>query len=386
MPIRLGDAPVPTPRAPAGIGPSLRMRGAHELGDECTPRPGRLGLSRGNSKPTPRVYTRGERTGTGWKSDIGRWTLDPGLSSLDLKTLDFGTVYSFFPARLNPALRSRPAPVSSKDPRMSARRLASDKGNSAHCWSRALRRPVSVKYFLEDLMRALRFLNLGVLAALIASSAVLYAQDEKQQEDKSRQEEPKRQDEARPASRQDETNRPRQNEPRPARPDQQEQRQQEAQPRGEMRPAQQEPNRQETARPETGRQESGRQETARPEQPRQESGRQETARPEDRRQETGRQEGRQQRDYARSGGDRGRIPEERFRAEFGREHHFAMHRPEVVEGRPRFQYGGHTFVLVDPWPPAWAYSDDCYIDYVDGEYFLFNTRHPEARLALELVM
>jgi hypothetical protein len=63
-----------------------------------------------------------------------------------------------------------------------------------------------------------------------------------------------------------------------------------------------------------------------------------------------------------------------------------MHRPEVVEGRPRFQYGGYTFVLVDPWPPAWAYSDDCYIDDVDGQYFLFNTRHPEARLALELVM
>jgi hypothetical protein len=63
-----------------------------------------------------------------------------------------------------------------------------------------------------------------------------------------------------------------------------------------------------------------------------------------------------------------------------------MHRPEVVEGRPRFQYGGYTFVLVDPWPPAWAYSDDCYIDDVDGQYFLFDMRHPEARLALELVM
>ena len=220
-------------------------------------------------------------------------------------------------------------------------------------------------------MRALRFLNLGILAALIASSAVLYAQDEKQQEDKSRQEEPKRQDEAKPASRQDEMNRQRQNEARPARPDQQEQRQQEAQPRGEMKPAPQESNRQETGRPETGRQEPARQETARPE---------------ERRQEPARQEGRQQRDNARSGGDRGRIPEERFRAEFGREHHFAMHRPEVIEGRPRFQYGGYTFVLVDPWPPAWAYSDDCYIDYVDGDYFLFNTRHPEARPALELVM
>lgn len=220
-------------------------------------------------------------------------------------------------------------------------------------------------------MRAFRFLNLGILAALIASSAVLYAQDDKQQEDKSRQEEPKRHDEAKPESRQNETNHPRQNEAQPARPDQQQQRQQEAQPRGEMKPNRQEPSRQETARPE-----SGRQETARPEERRQ----QETGR-----QETGRQEGRRQ-DYARSGGDRGRIPEDRFRAQFGREHHFAMHRPEVVDGRPRFQYGGYTFVLVDSWPPEWAYSDDCYIDDIDGEYFLFNSRHPEERLALELVM
>ena len=230
-------------------------------------------------------------------------------------------------------------------------------------------------------MRALRFLNLGILAALLASSAVLYAQDDKQQEEKPKQEEPKRQqeptkqdqarpetrqDQAKPAARQDEV-KPRQDEGRSARPEQQgqqrpeqEQRPEQTQPRNDMRPAQQEPNRQEQGRPEAGRQEAGRQETGR--------------------QETGRQE-----DHDR-GGNRGRIPDERFRAEFGREHHFAMPRPQVVSGRPEFQYGGYTFILVDPWPPAWAYSDDCYIDYVDGYYYLFNLRHPEARLALEVVM
>lgn len=224
-------------------------------------------------------------------------------------------------------------------------------------------------------MRALRFLNLGILAAMVASSAVLYAQDDKQQEEKPRQEEPKRQqepnrqDQARPESRQDETRSPRQDEARPDRRGQQDQqrseqqqRQEEAQPRGDMRPRQQEPNRQEQDPPEAGRQE----------QRRQEGGQQEAGRGDDR-------------DRAR--GNRGRIPEERFRAEFGREHHFAVHHPQVVEGRPQFQYGGYTFVLVDPWPPAWAYDDDdCYIDYIDGYYFLFNVRHPEERLALELVM
>ena len=112
--------------------------------------------------------------------------------------------------------------------------------------------------------------------------------------------------------------------------------------------------------------------------------------PETGRQDQGRQENRQeagqQQDRARAGGNGGRIPEDRFRAQFGREHHFAMRRPEVVEGRPTFQYGGYSFVLVDAWPPEWAYSDDCYIDYLDGDYFLFNLRHPEMRLALMVVM
>jgi hypothetical protein len=199
-------------------------------------------------------------------------------------------------------------------------------------------------------------LNLGILAALIASSAVLYAQDEKQQEEKPRQAEPKqqqpqpdRQHDAKPESRQDEMKAPRQDEAKPARPDQQEQRQ------GEMKRNQQEPNRQDQGRQENGRQENGRREAG-------------------------------QQDRGRSGGSGGRIPEDRFRAQFGREHHFAMRRPEVVEGRPTFQYGGYSFVLVDAWPPEWAYSDDCYIDYVDGDYFLFNLRHPEMRLALVVVM
>ena len=203
-------------------------------------------------------------------------------------------------------------------------------------------------------MRALKFLNLGILAAVVASSAVLYAQDEKQQEDKPKQEEPKRQDQAKPESKQpeskqDEMKSPRQGEARPAQQGQESQQQQQRpeekqQPRDAMKPGRQEPARQEPGRPEAG----------------------------------------QQQDRAR--GNNGRIPDDRFRAQFGREHHFPMQRPEVVEGRPRFQYGGYSFVLVDAWPPQWAYTDDCYVDDVDGEYFLFDLRHPGARLALMVVM
>ena len=195
-------------------------------------------------------------------------------------------------------------------------------------------------------MRAFRFLNLGLLAAMIASSAVLYAQDEKPQEDKPKQEEPKQaepkpQNEAKPTSKQDEMKPPKQDEAKPARPDQPEQKQDEKQPREEMKPAQQEPARQQAA-------------------PGQ--------------------------DNARPAGNGGRIPDDRFRAQFGREHHFAMQRPVVVSGRPQFQYGGYYFVLIDAWPPDWDYTDDCYIDYVDGEYFLFDLRHPGMRIAVTVVM
>jgi hypothetical protein len=152
---------------------------------------------------------------------------------------------------------------------------------------------------------------------LIASSAVLYAQDEKQQENKPRREEPKRQEEpsrqARPESKQDEMTPPRQEEVKPATPERQEQRQGEKPSREEMRPAQQEPSRQQAGQPQG---------------------------------------------HARPAGKGGHIPDERFRAQFGRSHTFPAQRPVVADGQPRFEYGGYSFVLVDRWPEDWAYTDD----------------------------
>jgi hypothetical protein len=36
-----------------------------------------------------------------------------------------------------------------------------------------------------------------------------------------------------------------------------------------------------------------------------------------------------------------------------------INRPVIVENRPRFQYRGYWFEIVDPWPVGWAYTDDC---------------------------
>lgn len=82
----------------------------------------------------------------------------------------------------------------------------------------------------------------------------------------------------------------------------------------------------------------------------------------------------------------GRIPDDKFRSHFGRGHTVVIRQPVIVEGQPRFQSGGYWFEIADPWPPEWSYSDECYIDYVDGEYYLFNLLHPGVRIALFVVM
>ena len=90
--------------------------------------------------------------------------------------------------------------------------------------------------------------------------------------------------------------------------------------------------------------------------------------------------------HARPAGKGGHIPDDKFRSSFGKQHTFHPSRPTVVNGQPTFVYGGYSFVMVDPWPAEWAYSDDCYIDYVDGEYFLFDVLHPGMRIALFVSM
>ncbi len=93
----------------------------------------------------------------------------------------------------------------------------------------------------------------------------------------------------------------------------------------------------------------------------------------------------QRAENARPAGKGGRIPDDKFRAHFGRSHTFTA-KTVIVQGQPQFQYGGYGFQLVDAWPVGWAYTDPCYIDYVDGEYFLFDLLHPGVQVAVYVVM
>ena len=91
------------------------------------------------------------------------------------------------------------------------------------------------------------------------------------------------------------------------------------------------------------------------------------------------------------GGYRGyHIPQDRFRANFGRGHWFRVHSAPilVVGGYPRFQYGGFWFSVVDPWPEYWSRTwyetDDVYVDYVNDGYYMYNRRHPGVAIAINV--
>ncbi len=84
--------------------------------------------------------------------------------------------------------------------------------------------------------------------------------------------------------------------------------------------------------------------------------------------------------HARSG----RIPDDRYRANFGREHSF-----RVSEGdyrNHRFQYGGYWFGFVGGWPSNWLYTQNVYVMEINGVYYLCNPTYPGVNVALEVTL
>jgi hypothetical protein len=80
----------------------------------------------------------------------------------------------------------------------------------------------------------------------------------------------------------------------------------------------------------------------------------------------------------------GRIPDDRYRANFGREHSF-----RVSEGdyrNHRFQYGGYWFGFAGAWPSNWLYTQDVYVIDIDGVYYLCNPVYPGVNVALNVTL
>jgi hypothetical protein len=185
-------------------------------------------------------------------------------------------------------------------------------------------------------MRALRFLNLMILSTLVGCSVLAFAQDEKRQDDK-----PAQQEEAKPQPKQDEAKPMHQDEAKPSKDEKQEMKQD---------PKRDEQMSHDKAMPEKQDHAAA-----------------------------------MQGNNAHPAGKGGHIPDDKFKAHFGHGHTFRA-QTVIVAGQPQFQYGGYNFELVDGWPAGWAYTDDCYIDYIDGEYFLFDLLHPGVRIAVFVVL
>jgi hypothetical protein len=152
-----------------------------------------------------------------------------------------------------------------------------------------------------------------------------------------------------------------------------------AQPRQNDETKRQDENRRDESRPEARQQDNRERPEVRP---------QEQTHPEGQVRQENRGEQRQ-----RVAGDQGRsqhrgqrIPDDKFRVSFGREHHFHVERARIInQAQPQFVYSGYTFELADPWPAEWSFDDDCYIDYVDDDYYLFDTYHPGIRILVFVI-
>jgi phage repressor protein C with HTH and peptisase S24 domain len=97
------------------------------------------------------------------------------------------------------------------------------------------------------------------------------------------------------------------------------------------------------------------------------------------------QQARPEQQEQRAGGNGGgRIPDDRFRANFGRGHTF--HVSEGDYRNHRFQYGGYWFGFGDAWPSNWLYTQDVYVIEIDGVYYLCNASFPGVNLVLSFTL
>ena len=80
----------------------------------------------------------------------------------------------------------------------------------------------------------------------------------------------------------------------------------------------------------------------------------------------------------------GRIPADRYKANFGREHTFRVSQGQYSSGR--FQYGGYWFGFGGAWPSNWLYTQDVYVIEINGIYYLCNPTYPGVNLLINVTL
>src|SRR5208282_2772898 len=81
-----------------------------------------------------------------------------------------------------------------------------------------------------------------------------------------------------------------------------------------------------------------------------------------------------------AGNGGGRIPADKFKANFGQQHTFHVSQGDYRNHR--FQYGGYSFGFVDVWPSNWLYTQNVYVIEINGVYYLCNASFPGVNLTL----
>ena len=112
-----------------------------------------------------------------------------------------------------------------------------------------------------------------------------------------------------------------------------------------------------------------------------------TAKPEEKnaqKQEQHAEQGKPEHQEQNARGNSGRIPDDRYRANFGREHTFRVSQSDYSSRR--FQYSGYSFGFVDPWPSNWLYTQNVYVVYINGVYYLCNPAYPGVNIALSIAL
>ena len=80
----------------------------------------------------------------------------------------------------------------------------------------------------------------------------------------------------------------------------------------------------------------------------------------------------------------GRIPDDRYRAHFGREHTFRVNQTDFRDRR--FQYGGYWFGFAGVWPSNWLYTQDVFVVEINGVYYLCNANYPGVNIELSVTL
>jgi pyruvate/2-oxoglutarate dehydrogenase complex dihydrolipoamide acyltransferase (E2) component len=88
-------------------------------------------------------------------------------------------------------------------------------------------------------------------------------------------------------------------------------------------------------------------------------------------------------------GAHGRIKDTDYQTHFGHAHSFSVRTvvttTTIVPHQTQFAYAGYSFMFLAPWPSGWVLTDDCYIDYINGEYVLIDLSHPGLQIDLQII-